>query len=83
MARMPPVHWDVGELVQDRQVLRLGAQGDSRGGYDFVFRLGVWDAQAGEYLPLTIDGKSAGNFYQLPGRHRVRPGMGRDMGTYE
>ena len=76
-------HWEVGELVQDRQVLRLGAQGDSNGGYDFLFQLGVWDAQAGAYLPLTIDGAPAGSFYQAPRRHRVRLSEGYDYAAYE
>ncbi len=75
--------WDLDEVVQDRQVLRLNENMDHNSGSDFVFRLGVWDAQAGEYLPLTIDGAPGGHFYQIPGRHRVRPGMGWDMSSYE
>ena len=53
--------------MNDRQVLRLQAGVDYRTGSHYVFRLGVWDEQAGEYLPLTIDGKPAGEFYQVPG----------------
>lgn len=64
--------WGQEEIVKDRQVLRLQEGVDYRTGSHYVFRLGVWDEQAGEYLPLTIDGKPAGEFYQIPGIHRVR-----------
>ncbi len=64
--------WDQDEVVNDRQVLRLQAGVDYRTGSHYVFRLGVWDEQAGEFLPLTIDGEPAGEFYQVPGIHRVR-----------
>lgn len=64
--------WDQEEVVKDRQVLRLQEGVDYRTGNEYVFRLGVWDEQAGEYLPLTIDGKPAGEFYQVSGVHRVR-----------
>lgn len=64
--------WDQDEVVKDRQVLRLQEGVDYRTGSHYVFRLGVWDEQAGEFLPLTIDGEPAGEFYQVPGVHRVR-----------
>ncbi|MCY4248606.1 MAG: glycosyltransferase family 39 protein [Chloroflexi bacterium] len=64
--------WDEEEVVNDRQVLRLQEGVDYRTGNFYVFQLGVWDEQAGAFLPLTIDGEPAGEFYQIPGIHRVR-----------
>ncbi|MCY3575504.1 MAG: glycosyltransferase family 39 protein [Chloroflexi bacterium] len=65
-------HWEISEFVSDTKILRLPADADFSTRYDMVLRLGVWDAEAGDYLPLTIDGRAAGEFYQLPGTHRVR-----------
>ena len=65
-------HWEISEFVSDTKILRLPADADFSTRYDMVLRLGVWDAEAGDYLPLTIDGRAAGEFYQLPGTHRGR-----------
>ena len=65
-------HWELAEYVRDQLTLRLPADADFSTRYDMVMRLGVWDAANERYLPLTIDGQAAGEFYQLPGTHRVR-----------
>lgn len=65
-------HWEPGEYVYDLQVLHVDGQIDYDKGYAYVFQVGIYDPGAGAYLPLTIDGKSAGHFYQLPGVHDIR-----------
>ncbi|MCY4467008.1 MAG: glycosyltransferase family 39 protein [Chloroflexi bacterium] len=65
-------HWELDEIVRDYQILRLHDDADFSTRYDMIMRLGVWDAEKDAYLPLTIDGAPADEFYQLPGTHRVR-----------
>lgn len=64
--------WDVGEYVNDRQILRLDDGTQRKRATDYVFALGVWDSQSQRYLPLAVDGVSAGEFLRLPGTHRLR-----------
>ena len=64
--------WDVGEVVNDRQVLYLAEDTKRARDTTYVFALAVWDPQEQLYLPLTIDGEPAGEFYQLSGAYRLR-----------
>ncbi len=66
-------HWETDEFVYDRQVLRIDRNAEiERRGQEYVFTIGVWDPKAARFLPLTVDGASAGQFYQLPGIHKLR-----------
>ncbi len=65
-------HWQVGEIVNDRQILRLASDTRRSNDYDYVFALGVWDPQEQRFLPLVVDGVPAGEFLQLPGTHKLR-----------
>ena len=58
--------WGEGEIVNDRQIFRVPHEVDldDKG---FTYWLGVWDAAAEAYLPVTVDGQAAGDFYRLPG----------------
>ncbi len=64
--------WDLGEYVNDRQILRLDSETDRKRDTEYAFALAVWDPQAQRYLPLTVDGAPAGEFLRLPGTHRLR-----------
>ena len=68
--------WDIGEYVNDRQILYLDSETDRKRGAEYVFTLAVWDPQAQRYLPLSVDGAPAGEFLRLPGKHRLRSGTG-------
>ena len=63
--------WDLGEAVKDTTVARLPADKQVAQGDNYVFRLRVVDAETGDYLPLSVDGAAAGEYWQLDGRHRV------------
>ena len=65
-------HWQLDEIARDNQALRIHAGADFHTTYDMTFRLGVWDGDNETWLPLTINGKSYGDFYRLPGLHRIR-----------
>ena len=66
-------HWETDEFVFDRQILRVDRKARiKRGGQEYVFAIGVWDPKADRFLPLAVDGASAGEFYQLPGIHKLR-----------
>ena len=65
-------HWEVGEFVNDRQILRLDNETRRSHDYDYVFALAVWDPLANRFLPLEVDGVAAGEFLRLPGTHRLR-----------
>ena len=67
-----PSLWDVGEVVEDRQILFLAEDTKRPRDTSFAFALGVWDPQEQRYLPLEIDGEPAGEFYQLSGEYRLR-----------
>ncbi|MYD09329.1 MAG: glycosyltransferase family 39 protein [Chloroflexi bacterium] len=69
-------HWDIGEYVNDRQILYLDSETDRKRGAEYMFALAVWDPQAHRYLPLFVDGAPAGEFLRLPGTHRLRSGTG-------
>ena len=65
--------WEVDEYVYDRHVLWLDDEAElAREGQEYVFSIGVQDPQTERNLPLTIDGVNAGEFYQLPGLHKLR-----------
>ncbi len=65
--------WQVGEIINDRQILRLEPGANIPRGENYSFWLGVWDAPAERFLPLAVDGlAAAGAFYQLPGSHALR-----------
>ena len=64
-------NWEVDEYINDLQILRLDPNADIARG-DYTFALGVWDAAAERYLPLTINGEAAGEFYQLNGIYSLR-----------
>ena len=64
--------WDIGEYVNDRQVLYLDRETDRKRDTDYAFALGVWDPPAQRYLPLAVDGAPAAEFLRLPGTHRLR-----------
>ncbi len=66
-------HWEIDEFIYDRHILRLDDEAPiARRGQEYVFSIGLWDPSAERYLPVTIDGEAAGEFYQLPGIHRLR-----------
>lgn len=66
-------HWEIGEFIFDRQIVRLDDDKPMRRrGQLYVFSIGVWDPIEQRYLPVTIDGDAAGEFYQLPGQHQLR-----------
>lgn len=65
-------HWDVGEFVNDRQILRLHSETERKRDTEYIFALGVWDRQGEEYLTLTVDGAPSGEFLRLPGTHKLR-----------
>ncbi len=64
--------WDVGEYVNDRQILRLDSVTERKRDTDYVFALGVWDPLAQRFLALAVAGDTAGEFLRLPGTHRLR-----------
>ncbi|MCY3831968.1 MAG: glycosyltransferase family 39 protein [Chloroflexi bacterium] len=67
------IFWEVDEFVFDRHILWLDDEADiAREGQEYVFAIGLWDPQSERFLPVEIDGASAGDFYQLPGAHRLR-----------
>ena len=63
--------WDVEEVVRDSQVFRYIAGNELPEGSNYVLRLGVFDPATGRNLPLTIDGREAGDRWQLEDLHRV------------
>lgn len=66
-------HWEPDEFIYDRHILRLDDDAPiARRGQSYLFSIGLWDPLEERYLPLTIDGEPAGEFYQLPGLHRLR-----------
>lgn len=67
-----PTLWDVEEYINDFHILHLDAKAEIPQGKNYVFSIGVWDPLAEAYLPLTIDGASAGDFYQMDGKHELR-----------
>ena len=68
--------WDIGEYVNDRQILYLDSETDRKRDTEYAFALAVWDPLAERYLPLSVDGAPAGEFLRLPGAHRLRSGTG-------
>ena len=64
------IHWEVGEFISDRQVVRLDA--DIPRGDRYIFSLGVRDPVAERFLPLAINWRAAGDFFVLPSVHEVR-----------
>ena len=67
------IYWEADEFFIDRHVLRLDDEADiARSGQEYVFTIGLRDPQAERFLPVEIDGASAGDFYQLPGLHKLR-----------
>lgn len=64
--------WDVGELVYDEHIFMLTDDAEMPEGDNYVFRLRVSDQTADEYLEISIDGKTAGETWQLDGEHRLR-----------
>lgn len=65
--------WEIDEFVVDQHILRLDDDAPiPRRGQLYVFAIGVWDPLAERYLPVAIDGETAGEFYQLPGAHQLR-----------
>ncbi len=67
-----PSRWDLGEYVNDRQILHLASETNRKRDTVYVFALGVWDPEEQRYLPLSVDGAPAGEFLRLPGTHRLR-----------
>ena len=67
-----PEHWEVGEYINDSLVLNLDANAEIPRGSNYRFSIGVWDPIAGAFLPLTVDGAGAGEFYKIAGVHEVR-----------
>ena len=63
--------WDVEEVVRDSQVFRYAAGNELPEGSNYALRLGVIDPATGQSLPLTIDGREAGDRWQLEDLHRV------------
>ncbi len=61
--------WTPGEIVNDRIIFSLPGEPelDADG---FTFWLGLWDGEAGSFLPLEIDGLPAGDMLRLPGSYR-------------
>lgn len=65
--------WEIDEFVVDQHILRLDDDAPiPRRGQHYVFAIGAWDPLAERYLPVSIDGEPAGEFYQLPGEHQLR-----------
>jgi len=65
--------WEIDEYVVDHHILRLDDDAPiPRRGQHYVFSIGAWDPLAERYLPVSIDGGPAGEFYQLPGKHQLR-----------
>ncbi len=64
--------WEPGEYFRDVQVLHFDAAADIPRGDNYVFLLSMRDHEAARLMPLTVDGKSAGRFYQLPGIYDIR-----------
>ncbi len=66
-------HWETDEYIFDRHILRLDDDKPMRRrGQLYVFSIGLWDPLEQRFLPVTIDGDAAGEFYQLPGQHQLR-----------
>ena len=82
-----PEHWDVSEYINDSLVLNLDANAEIPRGSNYRFSIGVWDPVAGAFLPLTVDGADAGEFYKIASVHEVRtkasakPGANRRIGA--
>ena len=66
-----PKQWDVGEYIHDFHVLYLDAKAKIPQGKNYAFSIGVWDPVAEAYLPLRVDGASAGEFYMIAGTHEL------------
>ena len=65
--------WEIDEFIADQHILRLDDDAPiPRRGQRYVFVIGAWDRLAERYLPVSIDGEPAGEFYQLPGIHQLR-----------
>ena len=64
--------WDVGEVVNDRHVLYLDEETERKRDTSYVFKLSVWDPREERYLPHEAEGEPAGEYFQLPGIHRLR-----------
>lgn len=65
-------YWEPHEFIYDLHIVRFDEELDTTAGIEYVFTLGILDPVAAEYLPLEVDGASAGEFYQLPGVYELR-----------
>ena len=63
--------WQQGELIRDTQVFRFPADSRIPWGGNYVMRLGARDSDSGENLPLSVDGRAAGQWWRMAGVYRI------------
>ena len=63
--------WDVSEFVGDRQLVKIPNESKIPSGENYEMRVRVLDPVNNQYLPVTIDGEYAGQFYTLVGTFQV------------